>query len=138
MVAGPTVDLNNRKIAVNSDGSISTVRSISIEVGSDLDHKRTVLIPTVIDGKVVSNEEAIKHYRKTDEHLGIFKTEEDAERFAKDLHEQQDEFYTKHKDYFLKKQKEEEDMRKIEEMKVISGKELTDLIRNIDKKIKKK
>lgn len=86
--AGPVVpgniDTQNRPRVRNPDGSISTVRTISI--GTD---KGEVLIPTVVGNKVVSNEEAIQHYRQTGQHLGIFRTPADATTYAKALHEQQ-------------------------------------------------
>lgn len=68
----------------NEDGSVSTVRSIGIGVDG-----KTILIPTVINGKVVSNDEAIKSYQKTGAHLGEFDSPENATKFAERLHERE-------------------------------------------------
>lgn len=84
------IDIHTRPIAHNKDGSISTVRSMSI--GTD---QGEVLIPTVIGGRVVSDDEAVQHYFKTGEHLGIFATPEAADFYARLLHEQQAREYGK-------------------------------------------
>ena len=60
----------------NEDGSISTEISISIY---DEETGKEVLIPTVIDGKIVDDDTAIDHYYETGEYLGRFDTPEEAE-----------------------------------------------------------
>lgn len=62
------IDLNNRPVVNNADGSRSTV--FSTTVGFD---DYFAVIPQVIEGALVSVDEAIEHYLKSDEHLGIFK-----------------------------------------------------------------
>jgi hypothetical protein len=85
------IDLHNRPVVHNPDGTISTVRSISI---TD-DKGRGILIPTVVGNKVVSNDEAIAHYKQTGEHLGIFKNEDAADAYAQTLHEEQAKEYVR-------------------------------------------
>lgn len=89
MIPG-NIDLNKRPIVHNSDGSYSTVRSISFE-----EFGHTVLIPTVIENKVVSDKEAIDHFHKTGEHLGFFNTPQEADLYAKHLHDGQAKLYDK-------------------------------------------
>lgn len=92
LVAPGNIDLAARPVVKNSDGTISTVRSMSFE---DKDGKET-LIPTVSpDGKILSNEDAIKLYRETGQHLGKFDSPDDATAYAKSLHTQQEKMYAK-------------------------------------------
>lgn len=92
--AGGNIDLNNRPIYRQPDGSVSTVESISFE---DVDGLET-LIPKIIkdaNGKAVelSDDEAIQHYKETGEYLGKFQNALEADTYALELHEQQAKVY---------------------------------------------
>lgn len=78
------IDILHRKAVQNADGSVSTVRTISI--GTDAGE---VLIPTVIGGKVVSNKAAIQHFIQTNENFGTFASVATANLYAERLHQEQ-------------------------------------------------
>lgn len=80
------IDLNNRPVVKNEDGSISTVRSMSFN-----EDGKEILIPTVAaDGSgILDTNAAIQQYRDTGQHLGTFDTPENADAYAQRLHEQQ-------------------------------------------------
>ena len=84
------IDLQNRKVVKNKDGSISTEKSFSFY---DDKEKKEILVPTIIDGKEVSEKEAEEHYYKTGEYLGKFDTPEQADEYAEGLHEKQEKRY---------------------------------------------
>lgn len=84
LVSG-NIDLNNRPLVKNKDGSYSTVYTMTMEI----DGGRTVLVPRVINGKIVSEKEAKEHFRKTGQHLGIFKDQKDADQYDQQMHQKQ-------------------------------------------------
>lgn len=75
------IDLAKRKVALNKDGSIDTVLPMSID-----ENGKAVLIPRVSnDGTVMSPEDAIKAYKATGKHLGVFDDKNSADRYAEQL-----------------------------------------------------
>ena len=85
------INLQNRPMVKNPDGSISTVRSIGVNFGGP-----EILIPTVSDdGRILSNEDAIQLYKQTGKHLGEFQTPDEASAFAEKLHNYQAEMVKK-------------------------------------------
>ena len=89
---GGTIDLNNRQVVHNDDDSISTEYSFSFY---DEDAGKEVLIPQVVDGRIVSEEEAIDHYYETGEHLGMFDDWRDADEYAMMLHNRNNWYYNR-------------------------------------------
>lgn len=89
LVEAGNIDLLRRPVVKNPDGTISTVRSISI--GTD---RGEVVIPTVSDdGQLLDNAAAIELYARTGRHLGVFRDVKSADAFARRLHEQQERLY---------------------------------------------
>jgi hypothetical protein len=89
LVRPGNIDLAKRPIVKNPDGSISTVRSMGVNVDG-----MEVLIPTVSDdGRIMTNDEAIQAYLRTGRHLGMFASPEHATAYAKLLHQQQEQMY---------------------------------------------
>lgn len=82
------IDLNNRQVLNNNDGTFSTENSSTIEIDG-----KYIVIPTVIDGKQLDIEDAIDHYMNTGEHLGMFDSLKEADTYAQLLHERQEELY---------------------------------------------
>jgi hypothetical protein len=87
------INMLNRPRIVNADGSISTVRSISISESftfGDTKFTIQVLIPTVFEDGVVSDAVAISRYKKSGEHLGKFSTVKDVNRYSIMLHDMEE------------------------------------------------
>lgn len=83
MMEPGNIDLSKRPVVRNADGSISTVRSMSVSFGEG----EEVLIPLVSDsGKILTKEQAISEYQKTGRHLGKFDSSTDADAYADSLH----------------------------------------------------
>ncbi|MFW6028087.1 MAG: transglycosylase SLT domain-containing protein, partial [bacterium] len=81
-----TIDPADRKVVQDPEsGDPMTVRTISI--GTD---QGEVLIPTISPrGKPLSDEDAVRLYRRTGDHLGIFENPEQATEYAESLSKQQ-------------------------------------------------
>ena len=92
-----TIDLNNRIIVENDDGSYSTDIAFSFY---DEDIGKEILIPLVVDGKILTEDQAIDHYYKTvekgkPEYFGMFDDWKDADEYAMLLHNRDDWYYSK-------------------------------------------
>jgi hypothetical protein len=79
---GPgNINLNGRPLVANSDGSYSSEKSFSR--GTD---KGEVLVPQIVNGKTLNQDDAWDHYKKTGEHMGVFDTPEHADAYAGKVH----------------------------------------------------
>jgi hypothetical protein len=98
-----TLDVANRPVVRNADGSVSTEYSFS---RNDPKKNLEVLVPSVVNGKFMTPtgekppegspaekamfDAAWGHYQNTGEHLGAFDTPENADNYANWLHTRQD------------------------------------------------
>lgn len=84
MIAPGNLDLDKRKVLRTPDGGYRTENSISI--GTD---KGEVLIPTVVNGRQLTQQQAVEHFYKSGEQLGTFSTPGAATSYAQQLHQRQ-------------------------------------------------
>ena len=91
MVKPGNLDPWNRPVLHNPDGSYSTTSSMSI--GTDAGE---TLIPTVVNGQRLTNEDAIAHFHETGENFGVFQTPAQADTFATALHNAQATMFDEH------------------------------------------
>lgn len=85
VVTPGNIDLSARPVVHNNDGSVSTVRSIGVNIDG-----KEVLLPTVSDdGRLLSDDEAIKEYRRTGKHLGVYRTAQASDQAGQRIHEEQ-------------------------------------------------
>ncbi len=83
---GNITDLSERPVVDLGDGRKGTIRSFSIE-----EDGKEVLIPQIVGGKLLSREQAVDHYLKTQEHLGKFDSPANADEYGKSLSDKQGE-----------------------------------------------
>ena len=87
------IDLSTRPQVKNSDGTISTVRSMYYDIG-DNNNKEFIVIPTVSnEGTIMQPEEAINYWNKRKQYLGRYKKEKEAQEASQKIHEQQAQYY---------------------------------------------
>jgi hypothetical protein len=91
LVAPGNIDLGNRPVVLNDDGSFSTEESMSYQD----DAGNEVLIPTVINGQHAPSEDAaIAYAEHSGQNLGKFTTPEAADNYAEALHLAQERKYS--------------------------------------------
>ena len=87
------IDLYNRPQVKMPDGSTATVRSMSFNDGL-----KEVVVPTVSDdGRIMTEREAIDNYYNTGKYLGKFSTIDEANKYAEQLHNEQDRYYNRNR-----------------------------------------
>ena len=82
------IDLNNRIVVHNQDGTISTEKSFSVNIDG-----REILLPSIVNGIVLSENDAIDYYLENNKYLGDFRTVAEADAYAEMLHLRQQWYY---------------------------------------------
>lgn len=86
------IDLSNRPVVKNPDGTISTVRSAGVNIDGN-----EVLLPTITpEGQGLTTPQAVERYKTTGENLGTFYSPEAATNFATAQHRKQDDTYSQY------------------------------------------
>lgn len=82
------IDLTQRPHVKNADGSMSTVRSMGVNMDG-----REHLIPTVNDkGYVMSDDDAIREFEQTGKHLGVYGSPDEATQAGDYIHKDQERY----------------------------------------------
>ena len=80
------IDLEKRPVVKNTDGTVSTVRSMSFN-----EDGKEILIPTITaDGKPMTEQQAIDYYHTTGQNLGSFNTVDEANAAAERIHKSEE------------------------------------------------
>lgn len=83
MNSAGNIDLTQRPIRMNDDGSASTVRSASIN-----ENGKEVLIPTIgQNGEDLNMDQAVELYRRTGQNLGRYNSVGEANQAAQNIHD---------------------------------------------------
>jgi hypothetical protein len=84
MIRAGNIDLRNRPIIHNKDGSVSTLRAFTVQD----DQGHTILLPSVdANGKPLSMPEARRYWQARGQSLGVFDTEANAEAYESTMHD---------------------------------------------------
>ena len=111
MIRQGNIDVNHRPVIINDDGSHSTIFSFTVPINKDGslwngDYEKApqyALVPSIAGGKFLTpdgkkpkesdrnalqklEDAAANHYQKTNEHLGIFSSEQAADKYATATH----------------------------------------------------
>lgn len=89
MLSPGNLNLMQRPMVKNPDGSVSTVKSMSFNFGG-----REVLIPLIHPmGFEMTPAQAVRWFQRSRQHLGTFDTPKNATAYAEALHQQQAQDY---------------------------------------------
>jgi hypothetical protein len=82
MMGQGNIDLANRPRIPTKNGGYQTVYTMT----AGIDNGKVVLLPRIVNGKILSEQEALNHYRKSGEHMGLFHSQKAADAYDKKLH----------------------------------------------------
>ncbi len=85
MVRPGNIDLNNRPVVHNPDGSVST--ELSFSNGTD---QGEMLVPQVVNGRIMPQQAAWQHAMQTGQNMGTFESPEYADSYAMQTHNRPD------------------------------------------------
>lgn len=83
------IDLDNRVVVENGDGSFSTELSFSVEMDGEI-----WLLPSIVNGTLLAEDDAIHHFLQSGEYLGRFETIDECDAYAEWLHLRQEAMYS--------------------------------------------